>query len=74
MLLKPFSLSSSSASGSSLSRRLYGGFSLSLKRKPTRKDLDFYDVIWVGGNIGAICSSHFDKISHGKYKMMAVFD
>jgi hypothetical protein len=26
------------------------------KRKATPKDLDHYDVVWVGGNIGGIAS------------------
>ena len=32
------------------------------KRKPTRKDLDKYDVIWIGANLGGICSRHFDHV------------
>lgn len=44
------------------------------KRKATPKDLDHYDVVWVGGNIGGIASSHFDAAVHGKYKMIASYD
>lgn len=44
------------------------------KRKPTKKDLDKYDVIWIGGNLAGICSRHFDEVVHGKYAMMSVFD
>ena len=47
---------------------------LNMKRKPTRKDLDKYDVIWVGANLGGICSRHFDQVVHGKYSMMSIFD
>lgn len=44
------------------------------KRKPTRKDLDKYDVIVVGGNLGSIFSRHLDDDAHGKYSMMIVLN
>jgi len=44
------------------------------KRKPTSKELDKYDVLWVGANLGGITSRHFDDVVHGKYSMMAIFD
>ncbi|EGR27203.1 hypothetical protein IMG5_200230 [Ichthyophthirius multifiliis] len=44
------------------------------KRQPTPKDLDSYDVVWVGSNLGGICSSHTDKAAHGKFKMFVCFD
>lgn len=44
------------------------------KRKPTRKDLEKYDVVWVGANLGGICSRHFDEVMHGKFTNMVVFD
>lgn len=47
---------------------------LNFKRKPTRKDLEKYDVIWVGCNLGGICSRQFDKASHGHYSQMVVLD
>lgn len=50
------------------------GFAGLSKRKPTSKNLDKYDVIWIGGNLGGICSRHFDHVAKGKYEMMAVFD
>lgn len=44
------------------------------KRKKTPADLENYDVVWVGANLGGICSSHFDKETHGKYKSFVSFD
>jgi hypothetical protein len=44
------------------------------KRKPVKKDLDKYEVIVVGCNLGGIFSRHFDEAVHGKYKMMVVLD
>lgn len=50
---------------------------LGSKRKPTSKDLEKYDVIIVGANLGGILSRHFDHVAnhkHTKYKMMAILD
>ena len=50
---------------------------LGSKRKPTKKDLEKYDVIVVGGNLGGILTRHFDHVANHKktnYTMMAVFD
>ncbi len=44
------------------------------KRKPTKKDLEKYEVIVVGCNLGGIFSRHFDEAVHGKYSMMVVLD
>jgi len=44
------------------------------KRKPTPKDLDKYDVVIVGCNLGGILSRHFDDYVKGKYKCMVVLD
>jgi sulfide:quinone oxidoreductase len=44
------------------------------KRKPVAKDLEKYDVIVVGANLGGIWSRQFDEVAKGKYTMMAVFD
>jgi hypothetical protein len=44
------------------------------KRKATRKDLDNYDVIIVGANLGGIFSRHFDHVTHGKYSTMVCLD
>lgn len=32
------------------------------KRKPTKKDLDNYDVVIIGCNLGGILSRQFDKV------------
>jgi len=41
----------------SLAKRPEFGFSgLDFKRKPTKKDLEKYDVIWVGSNLAGVCS------------------
>jgi hypothetical protein len=47
---------------------------LGSKRKPTKKDLDKYDVISVGSNLGGMFTKHFDKAEHGKWKIMCVLD
>jgi hypothetical protein len=44
------------------------------KRKATRKDLDKYDLIVVGSNLGGIFSRHFDHIVHGKFNTMVCLD
>ncbi|CAK65264.1 unnamed protein product (macronuclear) [Paramecium tetraurelia] len=44
------------------------------KRKPTKKDLDHYDVVIIGCNLGGVLSRQLDKVSHGKYKTMVVLD
>lgn len=44
------------------------------KRKKTPSDLDSYDVVWVGANLGGIASQHLDKQSHGKYTQFVVYD
>ena len=44
------------------------------KRKQTSKELDKYDVVVVGANLGGIFSNHFDAEAHGHYKIMTVFD
>ncbi|KAL4508309.1 hypothetical protein ABPG72_003613 [Tetrahymena utriculariae] len=44
------------------------------KRKKTSGDLENYDVLFVGANLGGICSNHFDKDTHGKYKCFVSFD
>jgi sulfide:quinone oxidoreductase len=44
------------------------------KRKPLSKNLDHYDLIVIGCNMGGILSRQFDKVTHGKYKTMVVLD
>ena len=53
-------------------RRGFAG--MDFKRKPTKKDLDHYDLLVVGANAGGILSRHFDQLAHGKYKIMAIFE
>jgi sulfide:quinone oxidoreductase len=51
--------------------RSFAGMS---KRKPVAKDLEKYDVIVVGANLGGIWGRHFDDATKGKYTLMDVFD
>jgi sulfide:quinone oxidoreductase len=44
------------------------------KRKQTRRDLDKYDLVVVGGNLGGILTNHFDAEVHGHNSIMSVFD
>jgi len=44
------------------------------KRTPTKKDLDSYDLIVVGANLGGIFSKHFDAATKGKFPTMVVLD
>ena len=53
---------------------VYGFAGLGKKRKPTRKDLEKYDVVIIGCNLGGVLSRQFDKVTHGKYKIMVVLD
>lgn len=52
-------------------------FSISLggkKRKPTPNDLDKYDVVVIGGNLGSMFSNHLDAVVGEKAKIYAVYD
>lgn len=44
------------------------------KRKATRKDLDKYDLIIVGANLGGIFSRHIDHVTKGKLATMVCLD
>jgi len=44
------------------------------KKKPTPKDLEKYDVIIIGCNIGGILSRQFEKATKQHYKVMVTFD
>lgn len=59
---------------SSLASNLIRKFSLNFKRKPTPRDLEKYDLITVGGNLGGILTQHIDKVTHGHLKMFCAFD
>ena len=58
----------------SLTKKLTMNAGLFNKRKPTPKDLDSYDVVVVGCNLGGIFSQHFDHITHGAYKSIMAVD
>jgi NADH dehydrogenase FAD-containing subunit len=47
---------------------------LGSKRKPVAKDLEKYDVVVLGCNLGGIFSRQFDELGKGKYTTMVVFD
>jgi len=53
-------------------------FSFSLpfakKRIPTRNDLQKYDVVVVGANLGNVFASHLDAVLHDKVKIMVSYD
>ena len=51
-------------------RRFVG---LNFSRKPISKNLDKYDVLVVGSNLGSLFSRHFDEVVHGHYTMMVYF-
>lgn len=42
--------------------------------KPTPKDLQEYDIVVVGGNLGGILSKHIEEASHKHFKILSVFD
>lgn len=44
------------------------------KRKQTSKDLEKYDVVIVGANLGGILSNHIDAETHGHASIYDVFD
>jgi len=44
------------------------------KKKPTPKDLEKYDVIIIGCNLGGILSRQFEKATKQHYKVMVTFD
>jgi hypothetical protein len=50
------------------------GFAGGGKRKATRKDLDKYDLIIVGSNLGGIFSRHIDHVTKGKLATMICLD
>ncbi|KAM3131529.1 hypothetical protein pb186bvf_016313 [Paramecium bursaria] len=63
-----------STTGRSLVRAIQYNAGIFNKRKPTKKDLDQYDVVVIGCNLGGILSRQFDKVTKGKYKVMVVLD
>jgi len=61
-------------SASLVSQSTRGFAGLFKKSKPTPKDLEKYDVIILGCNIGGILSRQFEKVTKNQYKIMVVFD
>ena len=45
---------------------------LNLKRKPTKRDLEHYELVIAGCNMGAILGRHFDHVTHGHHPTMTV--
>lgn len=58
----------------SLTARAMNHFAGGGKRKATRKDLDKYDLVIVGANLGGIFSRHIDHVVHGKLETMVCLD
>ena len=54
------------------SKSVRGFAGLNLKRKPTKRDLDHYEVVIAGCNMGAILGRHFDHVTHGHHPTMTV--
>ena len=44
------------------------------KRGPFSKDLDKYEILIVGANLGGILSSHLDAVFHGHHTIYIAFD
>lgn len=51
---------------------MYKFAGLNFKRKPTKKDLEKYEVVIIGCNLGGIFSRHFDQVTHGHHSTMVV--
>jgi len=47
---------------------------IDFSRKPISKNLDKYDVLVVGSNMGSLFSRHFDQVAHGHFSMMVALD
>lgn len=52
----------------------FAGLPFGKKRIPTKSDLDKYDVVIVGANLGNVLASHLDSIMGDKAKIMVAFD
>jgi sulfide:quinone oxidoreductase len=51
-------------------RRSFAG--LNFKRKPLKRDLEHYEVVIAGCNMGAILGRHFDHVTHGHHPTMTI--
>lgn len=58
----------------SLVQTSFRGFAFGKRKAPTPKDLDKYDVIIIGCNLGGILSRQFEKLTKKHYKVMVVLD
>jgi len=45
---------------------------LNFKRKPTKRDLEHYELVITGCNLGSVFGKHFDKETHGHHTTMQV--
>ena len=52
----------------------FAGLPFGKKRVPTKNDLDRYDVVVVGGNLGSVFSNHLDKVMKEKVKIFVSYD
>lgn len=52
----------------------YGFAGFGKKRPATKSDLAKYDVVVVGGNLGAVFSTHLDAAMHDKVKIYVCYD
>lgn len=52
----------------------FAGLPFGKKRTPTKSDLEKYDVVIVGANLGNVLASHLDAVMGDKAKIMVAFD
>ena len=52
----------------------FAGLPFGKKRVPTASDLGHYDVVVVGGNLGAVFSTHLDAVVKEKAKIFVSYD
>ena len=50
------------------------GFAGGKQKKPTSRDLPEYDIVVVGGNLGAFLTRHIEEATHKHFKIFSVFD
>jgi hypothetical protein len=52
----------------------FAGLPFGKKRIPTKSDLDKYDVVIVGANLGNVLASHLDSVMGEKAKILVSFE
>jgi hypothetical protein len=52
----------------------FAGLPFGKKQLPTKNDLQKYDVVVVGSNLGNVFASHLDSILKDKVKIMIAYD